>query len=1651
MWTVTTDQPGTTYTYQISAIDYHYNWSAATNLVVTTPPANAANYSTFQRGLRPTNSYWGGAGEQIDVYNGNLNYSVPLITAMGRGGLNATFKLVYNSQNWVVTNGTTSFAETMDTGYGFGWQLMLGSVMPIYNGNHTLEYWYTDSSGGQYRLALNNNGVWTGNASFYAWYDSNTNRLWFRDGSFWLMGCTAAGGEPDAGTMYPTLIEDSNGNQIIIRYLPGVGANWNDSSSRISSIEDARAVSYTDSGTGDTLYRSYSFSYNTGASGLSYLSSITSYVNTPENYTFTINQGQPLYSPSGISFSTTSYLAGITVAGLGYSYNFTYDGTLNDGDLTQVQVPQGGHLRWAYQNCSYAGPQTIREVQYRYLLSNTGGSEDTYTFTPGNGTSTTLDDPTGAERYWAFTGGWLSEVQYRPSHGATAIRHEYYTWVQEPASLNFYIGTLKTVLDEGKTYSQTTQTVQTQDSYGNILTSNLYDYGNLSTPARSYSNTYLHQNNSNYTSRYIVNRLLTSTLTSVTPSLTLISNTYDGTALSSPATQPREWDLAYVPAFPYRGNVTKTVSPGKTVNMTYDSTGTTTSSDDNNGHFVSVTTSPATNYTLPDKLDPNGTGQLLTQATYNPSFAPASVAIPGQIPLDPVKMTGNAPYTHYDSLGRVDYTFAASQGNDAGPKSTYGYSYTPGQWTITTTTYGQFATSWNIRTSDGLGRETKTQTGYGTTTVSTVDTAYAPCACSPLGKMNRQSQPYAPTDAAVYTNYTYDALGRTVTVTLPDGASKTQYIYQGNVVTVTDPAGKWKQYASDAFGNLRTVLEPDPTASPVPSPPNPPPAYPLTTAPAGMLLTSYSYDQVNHLTNVSMPRNVGGTLVTQTRSFNYDSTTLRLMSAVNPENGTVSYTYNADGTPASKIDANGGKETYHYDSYKRLDTIHRFPNGTTEDTSQRQSFTYGGIYLTQATTASMVGPNQLTFQDGYVYTPAGKVANHTLTIRSANHTNQSVQASTTLQMAYSYDTLGGITAVSIPQGQGWLNYTYTLDALERPTTLTDSNGGHWASGVTYNAANQLTGGTFGSASQPASEARTYNSLLQLTQVRQTNNGGANVLMDMTYTYSPNYNNGQITSSVDAVTGETVSYQYDALKRLLSASSNKNWSEAYTYDGFGNLLNMTPTGSAPILNVTMDPATNRLQATGVSYDSNGNVTSVPYPSGSLVYDMANRLVAVNWNLWGQAFYAYGVKNERIYSRDASGTETIYLYGGYGEKLATYTITGIPEPANTIQLTQQSANVYFAGRLISAEGNLVVTDRLGSVRWGGPNSLGHQAQYPYGVEYSPTTVNDREKYATYTRDSVTGFDYAVNRYYSSMWGRFLSPDLSRKGIDPGNPQSWNRYAYVLGDPINSNDVDGLGGPCDPLNGATYEGSAPANSCSMPAFTGIGPTPTAGDLYASAAPGASLNGSLPTAPSSIGTVSGELAAGEANYVLGTVVPGYMQSALNSNPVVTQAVLPPGAVSATITFGQQQQQSAIISALTVLPRMFYSGFVDMLLNDNTTQGALEIAGSIAAAVGPKAVANALAPATLYHFTSAEAGAAIQASGTIYPGGGLFGSGVYGSAFNSPAAATLMGARSVQAVIAFSGAGAVASAWGPFVMPGAYRVLAPLTIFGGVTPLPWP
>jgi RHS repeat-associated protein len=329
----------------------------------------------------------------------------------------------------------------------------------------------------------------------------------------------------------------------------------------------------------------------------------------------------------------------------------------------------------------------------------------------------------------------------------------------------------------------------------------------------------------------------------------------------------------------------------------------------------------------------------------------------------------------------------------------------------------------------------------------------------------------------------------------------------------------------------------------------------------------------------------------------------------------------------------------------------------------------------------------------------------------------------------------------------------------------------------------------------------------------------------------------------------------------------SWSGAYTYDGFGN----QPTNIAYI-----------------AYDGNGNVTQFG-PSGSLTaqsYDVANGLATVDTN----GAYTYNSANQRTYFRNSSGTETLYIYGPGGKKLATYTITG----TNPVAFTLQSENVYFAGRLISAEGNAVAVDRLGSVRWSA--ATGAHTYYPYGVEYN-TTTNDTEKYGTYTRDSLTGLDYAMNRYYASFWGRFMTPDKSSRGASKGNPQSWNRYAYTLSDPVNRNDPSGL---CtDMIAGITM------SSGSMPAFNGL-----AGNLGASMA--------FPYNEGMGSSVASVIAQGSGPNASTEVALASILNTLANNPGSIDIVAYSGGAAAfTDAYGQltAAQQDRIGSVLYISP----------------------------------------------------------------------------------------------------------------------------------------
>lgn len=232
------------------------------------------------------------------------------------------------------------------------------------------------------------------------------------------------------------------------------------------------------------------------------------------------------------------------------------------------------------------------------------------------------------------------------------------------------------------------------------------------------------------------------------------------------------------------------------------------------------------------------------------------------------------------------------------------------------------------------------------------------------------------------------------------------------------------------------------------------------------------------------------------------------------------------------------------------------------------------------------------------------------------------------------------------------------------------------------------------------------------------------------------------------------YQFDDLGRLISAQTAEagGWGRMYTFDGFGSLLQQNVTkGSAPQVNITVDPQTNRI-ASGFVYDAAGNIRNASqyYWRG---YDYDSRLVQPPATLpvTGLERCACSERNERTEVTQRDGADFIHFHGVDGMELGVYQIK-IWTPGG-LQYTYPEnlaaqERVWFGGRLVALGGERVATDRLGSVvRHGSTN----YKYFPSGevAGGSGSTGWDKPQFGTYTRDGNTGLDYARNRYPERAW--------------------------------------------------------------------------------------------------------------------------------------------------------------------------------------------------------------------------------------------------------------------------------------------------------------
>jgi hypothetical protein len=482
---------GQTYNYLVYSTDRHGNHSETQPVTVVTPAAGSRD--PRRTGVRPAGTYWGGAGEQIDLQSGNVNFTLPLVTAMGRNGKKVTFALSYNSQNWRKDAGGV-WKLGRDVGYGFGWKLLAGSVTPYYIDYWTVHHYvFTDSSGADYRLDVNTNGVWTSREGIYLRYETATNRLYFTDGGFWQMDALSQGVEEDAGTRYPTRFYDSNGNYIEAVYQAGKGAPAANSSARLSVIRDVRNVT-----------AAYNFLYTNDP--LPHLQYLTNTVGTGEGYSFSYNASYALKSPftPQADFGTTMALNWVETLSGGFRHTLAY-GSNGAAELSSATLPYGARLEWTYQDFTNAAGITVREIQYRGLAPSAGAPVKYHAFYFDAGDTgrqyhlerTVMDEMWLYDRNWVFESDPASPYlglakMYRERDipmGWKVLAQTDTTWAQDAAG-NPNVAAVLTTLDGGTANEKQSKVTQVVDAWGNVTEKKTYNFGNLTTRVRVHTYTY---------------------------------------------------------------------------------------------------------------------------------------------------------------------------------------------------------------------------------------------------------------------------------------------------------------------------------------------------------------------------------------------------------------------------------------------------------------------------------------------------------------------------------------------------------------------------------------------------------------------------------------------------------------------------------------------------------------------------------------------------------------------------------------------------------------------------------------------------------------------------------------------------------------------------------------------------------------------------------------------------------------------------------------------------------------------------------------------------------------------------------------------------------------------------------------------------------
>lgn len=702
------------------------------------------------------------------------------------------------------------------------------------------------------------------------------------------------------------------------------------------------------------------------------------------------------------------------------------------------------------------------------------------------------------------------------------------------------------------------------------------------------------------------------------------------------------------------------------------------------------------------------------------------------------------------------------------------------KFTVTTQEFGGSGSNENYKPDvkiyyDKLGREIRKRTTSHDGKVIYVDTAY-----DDLGRVVATTQPYFANTANKNPTITqYDSLNRVISISIP-GEGTTTIAYNDPAFTVTtsknvfNPIGIGITHTSTKIKNvIGQTLE--------------------VIDSAGNHLY-YEYDAQGNKVSTSMPSltdsgsvlNAKGTVIT----MGYDDFG-RKTSMVDPNMGGWSYDYDISGNLISQTDAKGQTTIMEYDALGRMNkrtdhdgTItHWIYNDNLRGSDSPNTMAIGKLDSVRMVNAlgdelyrqnftftadlGLMADNEILVDGSAYVTTTGYDRFHRPETVIYPNTSNDIETERHLEIKYQYDNG---TLNTIQKADGTVTYWQAShrDANGAVRMATLGNGvQQWRD---YDVAGRLTWMNFGYSGNVYNVNYQYDTLGNLVYRDTTRSGSSQTLEE--------------------------NYTYDNLNRLTNVNINHMVDQSFTYDVLGNIRSKTGVNNYEY-DASRPHAISKINSLDYVYDANGSILqagdrSVTWTSFNKPERINDTEVASNF-FYGPSRGRYKQTTEDL-SDSTKNTTTMYIGGFYEKVIANDTTTHkhyIKVGGETIaQYSITSSNIekteYFhrdnQGSLISVTGvDGRVTSQLDYDAFGNRRVV-------LGESVIDGVINNVSRgYTGHEHLDKLALIHMNGRVFDPLLGRFLSADPYVQYAD--NLQSYNRYSYVLNNPMSYTDPSGF----------------------------------------------------------------------------------------------------------------------------------------------------------------------------------------------------------------------------------------------------------------------